>query len=610
MVTKVRKEKNRKMSFISFFRKRNESEPQNSNSSSDSTNMSKANNSSSVLHTYAVVYGRRIDISTPQGQHDQQILKQCEIIKSSAFVINESDNLEKVLKNSEAYERALIFLTGIQDDELNRLQLKASGEFANMYATYCKNKDSIINSAILRAYEGLLIKISLLKTEKAKINRISAFVSESLLLPNLSANNATLLKSLPERYSQTQRIEKIKIQRDIFIDCANLINTSCNLEEVMKNIDIYENIYNFIIHCSPEDLQKCKLSPPSTHIAAYEKWMDKKENVINKAIKRAVSSEMNIAQHLENEDDQWTHMNLFFNSCLELPGLLTGNITFLKKLQMNFLQPAEDSSESNITHPIQESIETIKACEKRINFSSNVRVVIQNLRILTETLNSLKCYSLADLEAAGYIFTNGSPAEWCDKINSIKHQIVSQVPERPQNAELDDYQEELFFDNYELYNKYSGYSEKYNAHGSATDKLQYCEKALKLLPDIILADLEQDGKIISIPDICYIAPEMYMRIGQWEKAIDTVKYCIKYNAYYSEPELAASELSYIETFKNTASIALEFIKNNPGFLQKNMYKALSGKTDHDCLQHFLRCSEQILKEKCGSTNKLFAFKLF
>ncbi|MDO4298840.1 MAG: hypothetical protein Q4C59_10275 [Lachnospiraceae bacterium] len=600
------------MGIFEFFKRKNKSNQSKQELSAESMYPAKANNiepaknsnsNQPKLHTFTMVFGRRIDISTPEGQRAQQILEQCEILKESASKINESDNLNVVLKGCTSYENALEFLIQCQNADLKSLNLKLSEQFQEMYDSWRAKKVTVINSAILRAYESILLKVSLLKTNKGKLNRINLFVENSLILPGLLPENIVFLKELPEKFKQSQRTEHILNQYEILKECVNTINTSADLAEILKSINTYEQIYDFIIHCSPEDLKASKLSPPQKHIAAYEEWLQKKTNVINEGICRACTAQMDTAHKLSNENEQFAHMNHFFNTCLKLTGLLQENITLLKSLQAEFIQPAEDSFGCDI-RSLDKHIETVRACEERINNSGNVQIVAQNIRILLETLNILKDYSLYELEAAGYQFNNGSPAEWYEKINTCKHQIITQVPSRPTVQEAK-YTIKHIPEYYSLYEEFYSYGEKYNSPSSTHEKLQYCKKALKLLPDIVLADLEQDGKLIRIPEVCYVMPEMYMRIGEWEKAKETVKYCIACNAYYSEPEVGESELSYIETFQETALVALEFIKNNPGFLQKNMYKALADKTDHDCLKHFLRCSEQIEKIPYKKTNMLY-----
>ena len=53
-------------------------------------------------------------------------------------------------------------------------------------------------------------------------------------------------------------------------------------------------------------------------------------------------------------------------------------------------------------------------------------------------------------------------------------------------------------------------------------------------------------------------------------------------------------------------ILLDFLKANPGYLQRNVYKALDlSKDDNDILKKIIRWSLLIQKVPCNSTNKLY-----
>ena len=65
-------------------------------------------------------------------------------------------------------------------------------------------------------------------------------------------------------------------------------------------------------------------------------------------------------------------------------------------------------------------------------------------------------------------------------------------------------------------------------------------------------------------------------------------------------------LEYCEIYKQTVEIAINFLRDNEGFLQKNIYKALADtNVDTDCLKDFTRSSLLIKKVKKGGTNQLF-----
>ena len=135
-------------------------------------------------------------------------------------------------------------------------------------------------------------------------------------------------------------------------------------------------------------------------------------------------------------------------------------------------------------------------------------------------------------------------------------------------------------------------------------QIRLCEADLKKLPEFIMPYLIAD---FHVPEelVCRdLLPELYMQLGKWDKAEATIKKCIAANAYY--PQNGLNELTYLASYQKVATEALSYIKQHPGCLQRNIYKALSyegEKREH--LKHFLSCSKQIRKVKHGNTNELY-----
>lgn len=271
------------------------------------------------------------------------------------------------------------------------------------------------------------------------------------------------------------------------------------------------------------------------------------------------------------------------------------------------MKPKRTFTPSSNNSVISDHVKTIYSCQEKINSSGNIQVVAKNIRILLNTLKALSEYSSENLENAGFRFSDGTPAEWYTKINNCKHQIIAQVPNRVNYKRSQQFRalpEELDSIQY----KFSDCLSNVDNISGARNKLNLCEKALPLLPDIVLANLEQDGNLFETPYICGLMVEMYLRLGEWQKAKESVAYFNSCNAYFSDPIEYTDTLAYIDAYQLAAQTALLFLNQNPGFLQKKMYQALGDKVDHDCLQHFLRCSEQIRKVKNGSTNELYVAK--
>lgn len=136
-------------------------------------------------------------------------------------------------------------------------------------------------------------------------------------------------------------------------------------------------------------------------------------------------------------------------------------------------------------------------------------------------------------------------------------------------------------------------------------KLDACEKSYPLLKEFCRFCLENDdGELPPIINCRDTGPEMYMRLGRWEDAERAIQICADANAYYPDNDNEA--WSYYNTYKRIASLAVSYIKDNPGCLQNKIYDAINVTGDErETLKHFLRCSFQIRKEKSGKTNRLY-----
>lgn len=137
--------------------------------------------------------------------------------------------------------------------------------------------------------------------------------------------------------------------------------------------------------------------------------------------------------------------------------------------------------------------------------------------------------------------------------------------------------------------------------------IRICQKQLKQLDEFMAPYLS--AKFPAPPElVCRdLLPELYMKLGEWDKAEKTIKLCIEANAFY--PDNGFEQLSNLESYHKVATAALSYISQNPGCLQRNMYKVLQFDGDErEHLKYFLRTSLLISKEKSGNTNKLYCKK--
>lgn len=137
-------------------------------------------------------------------------------------------------------------------------------------------------------------------------------------------------------------------------------------------------------------------------------------------------------------------------------------------------------------------------------------------------------------------------------------------------------------------------------------RIRLCEKQLKKINEFMIPYLS--AKFPAPDDLACrdLLPELYMQLGKWKKAENVVKACIAANAYYPNQEEGTATLDYIKSYKKVATETLSYIAQNPGCLQRNIYKAMSYEGEEkEQLKFFLRYSSQIEKVKFNNTNKLY-----
>lgn len=135
-------------------------------------------------------------------------------------------------------------------------------------------------------------------------------------------------------------------------------------------------------------------------------------------------------------------------------------------------------------------------------------------------------------------------------------------------------------------------------------KIRLCETDLKNLSELMEPYLSAGFSAPTELACRDLLPEFYVQLGQWKKAENTIKKCIAAKAYY--PDDGSKELAAFTSFQATAAEIFSYIQQNPGYLQRNIYKALSYEGDkRNQLKYLLRYSKQIKKIKHSNTNELY-----
>lgn len=146
--------------------------------------------------------------------------------------------------------------------------------------------------------------------------------------------------------------------------------------------------------------------------------------------------------------------------------------------------------------------------------------------------------------------------------------------------------------------------QKFYEETDINKKIRMCEIDLKNLPAFMTPYLSA-GFSAPVDLICRdMLPKLYIQLGKWEKAERAIKICIAEKAYY--PEDGSKELADFESYHKVAVETLSYISQNPGCLQRNIYKTMEYEgTQREQLKDFLRNSNQIEKVKYNNTNQLF-----
>lgn len=145
-------------------------------------------------------------------------------------------------------------------------------------------------------------------------------------------------------------------------------------------------------------------------------------------------------------------------------------------------------------------------------------------------------------------------------------------------------------------------------HGNKVfPKIEACEKSYRILKPVINIFKEEPDAFPPVIACREYGPHIYKLLGDWENAERIIRLCIDTGAYES-PDDGNAELEYLITYKKVAETAMNFIRDNPGFLQKNIYIALRqqiGEENIPILKDFMRETYVFHKQPHGGTNELY-----
>ena len=168
----------------------------------------------------------------------------------------------------------------------------------------------------------------------------------------------------------------------------------------------------------------------------------------------------------------------------------------------------------------------------------------------------------------------------------------------------------IYYDNGDVYSE-SEVGEPFRTYFELSDviwrnkdissKLAACEESYKILGEFVRVWMKDSDKLPDTIACRDVGVELYLRLGEWEKARVAIAKIAAAGAY-TDGGVAA--VNHYEKYRHAAESALEFLRTNAGFLQRDIYKALPD-IDRECLKSFIRSSSLIRKEKFGKTNRLY-----
>lgn len=382
--------------------------------------------------------------------------------------------------------------------------------------------------------------------------------------------------------------ETIKRQVQILTESINLVNDSCDVQTVLKRYDITCQTLELLLKYTDEEIQTAGFKTLGSLSESFSNILANKESIINQAIQRNIDKKID---SLTTADGKAKALDTLYNSIRIMDGLDSANISFLDTLYQE--------RKNNICITIQSGQFTPPPSEQ-FKTQTGLNIESEEYVQLSTSGDENVCPMCAQFE--GKIFPVNDapklplcPSCACAYIYYYKNDLPSDAIISHKNDFI------LPADCTSLFYKHQ---QTIYEESDINKQIRLCESDLKKLSEFMAPYISAN---FSAPQelVCRdLLPKLYMRLGKWNKAEKTIRQCIEANAYY--PNDGSSELDYFKSYRNVATTVLSYISENPGCLQRNIYKVLPyTDKEREQLKNFLRYSFQITKEKFGNTNKLY-----
>ncbi len=222
--------------------------------------------------------------------------------------------------------------------------------------------------------------------------------------------------------------------------------------------------------------------------------------------------------------------------------------------------------------------------------------------LLTEAHETVK-FQLKKLRKQGTNTRSNKQSASPPKLSPIE---MEDIPQKI-NVDFSELEGCETWDNEHLIEMFYELSRKIQTGKEILPKIEACEKSYKILKPVIKFFKQDPDGLPPIINCREYGPSLYNRLGNWEDAERAIKICIDAEAY-DDPDDGNAELDYLSIYKKVGQAAINFIQNNPGYLQKNIYVALSkdiGEENIPILKNFMRDSYVFHKQPYKGSNKLY-----
>lgn len=146
-------------------------------------------------------------------------------------------------------------------------------------------------------------------------------------------------------------------------------------------------------------------------------------------------------------------------------------------------------------------------------------------------------------------------------------------------------------------------SDKIHAEKDIYKRIELGEAALKLLKAFLSPYVSAGWDLPEMLPCPFYLILDYQALGDWDNAKRVIDTCV--DAGYYSHEVGEEELQRNEYMREATQALIAFLIDNPGTLQRNIYRKLCPPCDREALKWVLAKSYQIKKEKNDKTNKLF-----